>query len=138
MLHFVLLLFLYIKYETFKTFSQINEGCWALPNTVKKALKLKELLKEPIRAKDYMEVYNLTGDDALFDSFYKYKKKDDIRKEIFEYLPGLIRTYKKDPEGFNFKLSDEVLQILEEILKEHDIDLNSYSKFFDRSNNIIL
>jgi len=79
--------------KTFKTF----EGTWALPQSSKQKKELKDLLKKPIKlGKDGDEasdkMYNLIGDDSLFDDLYvagKKNPKGDARSIIKKHMKRL-------------------------------------------------
>ena len=59
----------------------INEGTWALPKTSKQKKELKDLLKKPVilgkEGDDAADkLYDLIGDDGLFDDLYTAGKKN--------------------------------------------------------------
>lgn len=59
----------------------IKEGTWSLPDTVQKKAALKKLMSKPIELgregdKATKALYNLLGDDELFDALYDAGKKD--------------------------------------------------------------
>lgn len=69
---------------TFKAF--IKEGTWAVPDTPESKLKLKALLANPLPAKGATKkLYNLLGDDQLFDTISDLEEKDpttDVRVDV--------------------------------------------------------
>ena len=79
------------------TFHRLREGTWALPKTSKQKKELKDLLKKPIKlGKDGDEasdkLYNLIGDDELFDDIYVAGKKNpngDAREIVKKHMKRL-------------------------------------------------
>lgn len=54
-----------------KKFMRISEGTWSAPQTVEKAKSLARLMSKPLPVSVASDkLYNLIGDDQLFDSFY--------------------------------------------------------------------
>mgnify|MGYP003153462303 CR=1 FL=1 len=80
-----------------ETFHRLREGTWALPKTSKQKKELKDLLKKPIKlGKDGDEasdkLYNLIGDDELFDDIYVAGKKNpngDAREIVKKHMKRL-------------------------------------------------
>ncbi len=78
-------------------FHRLREGTWALPKTSKQKKELKDLLKKPIKlGKDGDEasdkLYNLIGDDELFDDIYVAGKKNpngDAREIVKKHMKRL-------------------------------------------------
>lgn len=76
--------------EIFETWiDRISEGTWALPDTPEENAKLQELMgKELIVGPDAVnateQLYNLVGDDELFDRLYELAKKTNGRANIWE------------------------------------------------------
>jgi hypothetical protein len=75
-----------------KTFKElIAEGTWSTPDTPQKKKELKKLLSKPLQAsKAAKALYNLVGDDALFDTISQIEKEDgkkaDVRLAVQAYL----------------------------------------------------
>ena len=75
-----------------KTFKEvIVEGTWSIPDTPQKKKELKKLLSKPLQAsKAPKALYNLVGDDELFDLLGEIEKeegkKTDVRLAVQAYL----------------------------------------------------
>ena len=99
-------------------------GTWALPNTKKKAEDLKVLLSKPFycdeKATD--KLYNLYGDDELFDEIsdysYEYGEHCDISFLVKIYIQNMLKINKKTPNYFNVKFEQSALKILKQIVKD--------------------
>ena len=106
-----------------KRMKEIKEGVWALPNTVAKAKKLAELMKEPLSSEVAVEnLYDVLGDDELWDDF-KYKGgtpriDDDVRPLVKKRVRQYLKDYKEDPKGFKQKLDPEAEKILKGLVVE--------------------
>lgn len=77
--------------------SPLVEGTWELPDTVDKVREVMRLLKEPLMWSDRHRVerlYNLTGDDDLFDDLDRAKDdpSQDLRDILLRHLPRLLDT----------------------------------------------
>ena len=81
----------------------LAEGTWSAPQTIEKAQKLLALLKAPISAKDAGRVvYNLMGDDDLYDQIDQAKNEDpneDVRPLIVNKLQNWIANLDIEVEG---------------------------------------
>lgn len=103
------------------------EGTWALPNTKEKALELYFLMQDEIPAKEATDkIYNLIGDDLLFDIIADYLQgydKDahtiDVRYSIASRLERLLDQYEMNPESFKEPFDDEAIKILKDIVRLH-------------------
>lgn len=66
-------------------------GTWAIPHTIKKAQRLEALMKAELsRAQAEQDLYNILGDDRLYDSFNEYGPEDDVRFIIAHHLGELL------------------------------------------------
>lgn len=66
-------------------------GIWAIPHTIKKAQRLEALMKTDLpRARAEQDLYNILGDDRLYDSFNEYGLEDDVRFLIAHRLGELL------------------------------------------------
>ena len=66
-------------------------GTWAIPHTIKKAQRLEALMKTELRrARAEQDLYNILGDDRLYDSFNEYGPEDDVRFLIAYRLSELL------------------------------------------------
>lgn len=76
---------------TFKAF--IKEGTWAVPDTAESKQKLKALLANPLPAKGATKkLYNILGDDLLFDAISDVEEKDpsaDVRANVEDRMKQL-------------------------------------------------
>jgi hypothetical protein len=76
------------KKQTFKEF--LNEGRWSTPTTPEQKAKLKALLDNPLLAKNAInKLYNLIGDDELFDLIDDAISEDpttDVRAIVNKFL----------------------------------------------------
>ena len=91
------------KYRAGGIKEELKEGTWAIPNTQKKYNELKKLMKRPIilgkdaeKATD--KLYNLTGDDDLFDQLEDAADNDakgDARPYVKEFLKLWAKELKK-------------------------------------------
>lgn len=102
----------------------LNEGIWALPFSKNKANKLKELMSNKLEYTEELldNLYDLTGDDALFDDIEhriddeEYQGKD-ARELLKEYLKVILDAYEKEPEAFSDNLDYDAAKILKELIK---------------------
>lgn len=75
-----------------KTFKElIAEGTWSIPDTPQKKKELKKLLSKPLQAGKATKVlYDLVGDDGLFDMIDQIEKEEgkkaDVRPAVKAYL----------------------------------------------------
>lgn len=70
----------------------LREGTWHCPYSQNEAQAILALLKHPVAAGDAPKLlYNLYGDDKLFDSFYDAKDPADVRPEIIRGIKDLLK-----------------------------------------------
>jgi len=100
----------------------ITEGTWALPDSPQKVKELERLFTKPIPVKGAPKVlYNLTGDDGLFDLFHQVEKEDgpkgDVRGVVKDFLkkPDVQKFMKKNKVNPNFvnKLKEDTENLVE-------------------------
>lgn len=66
-------------------------GTWAIPHTINKAQRLEALMKAELpRTRAEQDLYNILGDDRLYDSFNEYGPEDDVRFLIVHRLSELL------------------------------------------------
>ena len=69
------------------------EGTWALPKTPKQKKELKKLLSKPLKAKEATDkLYDLIGDDEMFDDIDDYAERepnDDVRPMVKSHMKRL-------------------------------------------------
>ena len=96
------------SYTPFSSTAKVKKqaGTWAFPKNPLQANKLKELMSNPIY--DTEELYNIFGDDVLFDKIDNLKSKQDIRPLIIERLKEFLPETK----------DNKTKTILEEIVGE--------------------
>lgn len=97
-------------------------GTWTLPNTKRKAQKLKELMEQPLLVSEdpQSKLYDLYGDDSLFDEIWNYEddSNNDLRELVKKYISKYLYDYAENPESYRCKLSKNARAILEAILSE--------------------
>lgn len=81
---------------------ELHEGTWAVPDTDKKVLLLRDLLSEPLRLTDTKKMdalYGIIGDDDVLDDLVSPGDENDVRPEIIKHLPRLLntRTWRNKP-----------------------------------------
>jgi len=93
------------KESSFEAYEQsmemISEGTWALPETEADAMKIADLMKQPLALGDSGEdatnaIYGLLGDDELFDDLGDAGDKDpeaDARPIIIGWLMDHVDSY---------------------------------------------
>ena len=78
------------------------EGTWALPKTPKQKKELKKLLSKPLKAKEATDkLYDLIGDDEMFDDLDDYAERepnDDVRPMVKSHMKrlGIKENYKEE------------------------------------------
>lgn len=82
--------------------NKLLEGTWELPQTVKQAKKLADLMKKPVRVdKAANKLSGLFGADDLFDMLIEMEDDgegaDDARHTIMSYLKDHMNTKKYTP-----------------------------------------
>ena len=94
-------------------------GVWALPNTKYNANKLKRLMSKPLSYEAAQDnLFSICGEDFLWDELSLYSRKKDVRPKIRSWLRRLILCVETEPENFAVKFSDDVINILREIVKK--------------------
>jgi len=78
------------------------EGTWALPKTPKQKKELKKLLSKPLKAKEATDkLYDLIGDDEMFDDIDDYAERepnDDVRPMVKSHMKrlGIKENYREE------------------------------------------
>ena len=100
-----------------KSKRKINEGTWLIPFNKEDAEYLQDWMKKPHTAKEFMDDKKLSwGDDALYDDLddLEYEEPEsDCRDVVAQNIRNLVKNYRENPESYNVKASDEVLDILD-------------------------
>jgi hypothetical protein len=113
-----------------------TEGTWATPDTPKKKMTLKKILSKPLKAKDAEKaMYNIIGDDELFDAFDEAKPNEDVRpliktrmkemgikEEVNEGKQAKYPLYHKDFSGAMKTAYDHAKKNLGVIVDPSEID----------------
>lgn len=88
--------------------NELNEGTWAIPDTPDKQERLRDLMASPLLAGVDGEnataaLYDLIGDDRLFDELYTIGHKDgpetDTRPVVLHFLQQIIMDVSGEREG---------------------------------------
>jgi len=105
-------------------------GTWALPDTEKKALQLVKYVqglddytaysKEDVESK----IYNLYGDDVLFDDIDAITKGSikegqilgrRVKMIVKHHIKELISHYESNPDDFKRPFQDDAIDILKQL-----------------------
>ena len=137
----------------------VDEGTWSLPKTPKQKAELKKLLSKPLPAKGAADkLYDLIGDDELFDDIAGFEKemgsKSDVRdlvrdrmkelgikeevdldegkmKELHMYIQqGKSAEWIAKTMGVDVKT---IKALMSESLNEASGDKEAYQKFFNKT-----
>lgn len=109
-------------------------GTWAFPNTEEKVEQFKKLMEKKVTLKDMDKIYNILGDDSLFDILDNLESdmvsnKEDIRIHIFYRFEELISMGK---ECF-VNMPDNVWHKLENYVKDNEKKFKE--EFFKEKNS---
>lgn len=116
-----------------------NAGTWELPSEESQLKILSAFLSKLHRYEgDLLDpsttLYNVLGDDNLFDNFLDIKKEtfDKIRNTIIKYLESLVAQYRKDIRK-SFKGDEPVLDKPKNWTSKLDVErldeiINAYKK----------
>ncbi len=81
-------------WENYKATGEVrilSEGTWSAPQTVEQARELAELMKAPIPVSVAADkLYNLMGDDDLFDTFYDVEEKDGLDADVRYFVAAKL------------------------------------------------
>ena len=91
-------------------------GVWALPQTVKQAKELQKLVAKPLSPKVAEDkLYNLLGDDDLFDNISEAKENGDSDVRILVELS--LSKFLSDQENATKTWNKEAYKICQNICK---------------------
>ncbi len=98
-------------------------GTWALPQTIKQAKELQKLVAKPLSPKVAADkLYNLLGDDDLFDLISAEKEKFgndcDIRILVESSLSKFLSEKENAVKSWNkeaYKICQNICKSLEEL-----------------------
>lgn len=96
-------------------------GTWALPQTIKQAKELQKLVAKPLPARIASDrLYNLLGDDDLFDNILEAKEKGDLDVRIL--VESSLRNFLDNKENSTkpwdkkaFEICQNICHSLEEL-----------------------
>jgi hypothetical protein len=93
-------------------------GTWALPQTVKQAKELKKLLSKPLSPEAAEnKLYNLLGDDDLFDLIAEEKERFGNECDIRILVESSLREFLSKKENAVNPWDKEAYQICQNICK---------------------
>lgn len=96
----------------------LNEGTWSSPNTVERAQQLAQLMRKPIRVAVASDVlYDLIGDDDLFDHFYE-AEKDGPDTDVRSLVADKLQEWLKNLEGWRDRWDPQAVKILQQLVKK--------------------
>jgi len=110
-----------------KFYKYLNEGTWAVPNTVKKAQELQKIMRKPINVIDAKrKLWNIIGDDNFYDYMedaYRETDADYGDEDVREYIADWIYRELVDPKApekkWHVDWEDGVSDILKKITKKY-------------------
>ncbi len=93
-------------------------GVWALPQTVKQAKELQKLVAKPLSPKVATDkLYNLLGDDDLFDLIESEKEKFGNNCDVRILVESSLREFLTNKENATKPWEKEAFKICENICK---------------------
>lgn len=97
-----------IRYER-RYNTPLQEGTWALPDSLEKVIQLRKLLSKPLAAKDAEKaLQGALGDDDLYDQIQDTLKSvgpnTDVRQLVLDRMKLFIQQFKQNPEDFNVSI----------------------------------
>jgi NAD(P)H-dependent FMN reductase len=94
-------------------------GTWSIPNTMAKARRLAKLLAKPLPAEGATDVlYDLVGDDRLFDSLGEAGGSSDVRYSVARKIEEWDAYYHESPESWRDSISPAVWEVLRRAYKK--------------------
>ena len=92
-------------------------GTWNLPQTIKKAKELKKLLKKPLPASEASDnLYNLLGDDELFDNILEEQKVFGDDLDVRDMVKDSLEYFLNNQENACTPWDQEVVKICQKII----------------------
>jgi len=93
-------------------------GTWALPQTTKQAKELQKLVSKPLPAKVANDkLYNLLGDDDLFDSILEEKRACGDDCDIRILVESSLRNFLDNKENATKPWDKNAFEICQNICK---------------------
>lgn len=91
-------------------------GTWALPQTVKKAKELQELMKLPLSAEHASDrLYGLIGDDDLFDKIISIENEFGKDHDVRDLVKFFLKSFLENRDLSNSSWSKNSLKICHQI-----------------------
>lgn len=91
-------------------------GTWNLPQRAKKAKKLQTLLKKPLPASEAPDkLYDLLGDDKLFDLILKEQKVFGSDLDVRDLVKSSLEYFLDNQENATKPWNQEALKICQNI-----------------------
>jgi hypothetical protein len=91
-------------------------GTWALPQTVKKAKELQELMKLPLPAKIASNrLYDLIGDDNLFDKIISVENECGKDRDVRDLVKFSLKSFLENRDLSNSSWNKNSLKICHQI-----------------------
>lgn len=96
-----------------KKFIQITEGAWSLPDSDEDYSKLFDLLNTPYTAAELKErLYNVLGDDAVFDILDKIEDSDPNDTEMpAQAVIDWMQTQSRNPDSNHPEIWQEYVRV---------------------------
>lgn len=92
-------------------------GTWNLPNTKEKAKKLQNLLKKPLRASQATDkLYNLLGDDELFDLILGEQKVFGDNLDVRDMVKSSLEYFLDNSENAMKPWDQEAVKICQSLI----------------------
>lgn len=119
--------------------NRLTEGTWSIPDTKEKAQAILDLMQEPISSKEAPKaMYDLYGDDKLFDSFFGNSK--DVRFEIRQGIRKLVNDIEEYPDTWHrgnqpIIWDPEVVDVLKKVA---NYKLTESTKMKERLNGVLI
>lgn len=103
--------------DTTKEAVKKKAGTWALPDTKEKAEQLQKLMESPIEADSevYNKLYDIYGDDKLFDEIDQAMEKGDI-EDIRNIIKVELGESIKNIDSWKNKPDAQTIDILKQIV----------------------
>ena len=103
-----------------RRFNNLKEGTWALPFSLDDAQQLTKIFKNKIPAdKAERLLWNLIGNDELFDNLKYYQDEQDVRIPVAMKLKEWYKAYNKDRSTFSRIWDPRSMVLIKKIIDEH-------------------
>jgi hypothetical protein len=101
----------------------LAEGTWSAPQGYDEAVRLKQLMSKPLFLDDAKDLlYNLVGDDDLFDQLDNMIERDDppqtdVRHIVARKLAQWMKNY--SPLHWRQKWDPRAIRIVQDIVRQY-------------------